>query len=171
MIATTDRLDIDVLTRKDAPFLLSLMTSPPCLRFIEDRGLRSVEDAERYLAARYLSAYARYGFGYYIALTRIDDTPIGICGFLKRPELAHPDFGFALMPDVFGAGYAFELGRAVLEFARSRLDLDVVDALTAKDNAGSVRLLEKLGFELICNIPTETDRAPDLLFRLSLDRQ
>lgn len=57
-----------------------------------------------------------------------------------------PDFGYILHPDHWGAGLAFEAVGAFLVQAFTRPDIDHLTADTDPRNAGSIRLLQKLGF-------------------------
>ena len=49
MIAQTERLTIHKITLEDAEFIFELMNQPSWLRFIGDRGLRSLEATINYL--------------------------------------------------------------------------------------------------------------------------
>jgi RimJ/RimL family protein N-acetyltransferase len=78
--------------------------------------------------------------------------PIGVCGLLQRPELAHPDLGFALLDEYSGQGYAFAACQAVLEHALTVLKLENILAIVLPTNTRSVKLLERLGFVLMGNV-------------------
>jgi RimJ/RimL family protein N-acetyltransferase len=69
-----------------------------------------------------------------------------MCGLLKRDELPEPDIGFALLPEFWNKGFAFEAADAVLQDARDRLGLQTILAITSLDNDPSIKLLERLGF-------------------------
>ncbi|MEM6772576.1 MAG: GNAT family N-acetyltransferase, partial [Bacteroidota bacterium] len=57
------------------------------------------------------------------------------------------DIGWRLHPDVWGQGLATEGARACLDFAFGELGLDQVVAVAVKQNAPSIRVMEKLGME------------------------
>src|SRR4029079_16724329 len=86
-------------------------------------------------------------------------TPVGMCGILKRDGLPDPDIGFALIPDFWNKGLAFEAATAVLKDARERLKLDRILAITSLDNEASINLLERLGFkfERVMQLTPESD--------------
>ncbi len=142
----TKRTIIELITLDDAPFFVSLVNSPDWLRYIGDRNVMSNDDACQYLQNGFLRSYVDNGFGYYIVKIASNHVPIGICGFLKKPKLDNPDFGFAFLPDYYGQGYAIESCRAVLDYGIWSFDFSVLDAVTMPDNKPSIRLLEKLGF-------------------------
>ena len=78
-------------------------------------------------------------------LLKAGDTPIGMCGLLKRDTLPDVDVGYALRPAFWAKGYAFEAASAVLAHGREAFGLRRIVAITSPDNVGSKALLEKLG--------------------------
>ena len=155
----TDRLALRPLTEADAAFVLGLMNEPSYLRFIGDRGVRTVEDARGYLRDHPIRSYAEHGFGLYRVERKADAVPIGVCGLLKREALEDVDVGFALLPAYWSQGYAFEAARAVIDHGLKALGLRRVVAITTVDNAASIRLLERLGlrFERMVRMPDDDE--------------
>ena len=145
-VLQTERLALRRLTADDAPFLLELLNDAAFLRFIGDRGVRTLDDARAYVERGPAASYAQHGFGLYRVARRDDDTPVGICGLLKRDALEHADLGYAFLPDHRSRGYALESAAAVIAHARRDLGLDRLLAITSPDNDASIRVLEKLGF-------------------------
>lgn len=142
----TERLILEPVDVDDAPFFFDLMNSEGWLRFIGDRGIHSVEDARECLRSIFLASVRTHGFGYAVARRREDDRPVGICGFLLKTHLEHPDFGFALLPPFEGVGFAQEMSEVMMRHGLMRYGFEVVDAETSPDNHRSARLLMKLGF-------------------------
>ncbi len=140
----TARLTLRELTVADAPFILELVNDPAWLRFIGDRGIRTVAAAGAYIVEGPVAMYRRLGFGLWLTQLK-DGTPIGICGLIKRDTLDHVDIGFAFLPAHGGRGYAHEAAAATLAHGRDVLGLDRIVAITAQDNERSIRLLETLG--------------------------
>jgi ribosomal-protein-alanine N-acetyltransferase len=145
-VLQTERLTLRCLEAADAPFMLALLNDPAWIRYIGDRGVRTVEAARAYLEERMISMYARLGFGLWMVEVRGDPRPAGICGLVKRDTLPEVDLGFAFMPEFRGRGYAFESALAVREHATGALGLQRLLAITSPANADSIRLLERLGF-------------------------
>lgn len=149
---TTTRLHLRELRDTDADFIFRLLNDPSWLRYIGDRGVHSVDDAHRYIANGPVAMYRKHGFGLYVVEHRDDGTAMGLCGLLKRDGLDDVDIGFAFFPEFGGHGYALEAARAALDDGFSRHGLQRVVAITAQDNAASIRLLQKLGFVFERNI-------------------
>ena len=138
----TERLLLRRLTVDDAAFILTLLNEPSFLRYIGDKKVRTVDDARQYILNGPIASYDRHGFGLNLVELKEAHTPIGICGLLKRDELPEPDIGFALLPDFWNKGFAFEAATAVLQDAR----LERVLAITSLENDASISLLQRLGF-------------------------
>ncbi len=147
LILTTARLLLREFTLSDAPFIRELVNTPGWLQFIGDRGVATNGDAERYLANGPIQSYATNRFGLWCVCQIEDGSAIGMCGLLKRETLEHVDLGFAMMPDVYGKGYAREAATATLAFAYERLGVVKMLAIASQNNARSIHLLEKLGFQ------------------------
>jgi RimJ/RimL family protein N-acetyltransferase len=144
----TGRLLLRRMTLDDAGFILGLLSEPSFLLNIGDKGVRTLDDARRYIAEGPLASYERFGFGLLLVERKEDGEPIGMCGLLKRDWLEDVDLGFALRPPFWGRGYAFEAASAVLADARSTLARSRIVAITSLANDPSIQLLGKLGFRL-----------------------
>jgi len=146
-VLDTERLTLRHATPDDAAFILRLLNEPSFLRFIGDRGVRTLDDALGYIANRLVDSYERHGFGLWIVERKQEPGPIGICGLVKRDTLPDPDIGFAFLPEFWSAGYAYESALGVKRHALDVLRLPRLLAVTNADNASSIRLVEKLGLE------------------------
>lgn len=143
---TTTRLHIRPFTPDDAPFILELVNSPGWLKYIGDRGVKTIEDAKTYLTDRLIASYDEHGYGFYHTALLTNQQPIGMFGFAKRPFLEQPDLGFALLPGFEGRGYAVEASNAVMDYGQKVLNLQQLTAFTLPTNEKSIRLLERVGF-------------------------
>ena len=92
-ILETERLVIAEATMSDSQFIFDLLTSPNWLKYIGDRGIRSIEDASEYIENSLIKSYRDNGFGLYKVVLKQNQIPIGLCGLLKRPVFDHPDIG------------------------------------------------------------------------------
>ncbi len=162
----TERLVMRRLNEGDAPFINRLLNEASFLQNIGDRGVRNEDDAVAYLRNGPMAMYDRYGFGLLHVSLRSDSTPIGMCGILKRDSLEHPDVGYALVPEHWGAGYAGEAARGVIDVAWRDFDLPRLVAITKPDNQGSIRVLEKLGFRFDQIVQATPDGGESRLFVL-----
>lgn len=144
-VIETGRLSLREISEADAAFVLELLNDPDFKRNVADRGVRTLEDARRYISERFVDGYRRHGFGFWLVEEKDAGTPVGICGLAKREQLPGIDIGYAFLAPFRSKGYAYESASAVLRHAREVLGLRRLYAITSPDNAGSIRVLEKLG--------------------------
>jgi RimJ/RimL family protein N-acetyltransferase len=145
-VLETDRLVLRRLSFDDAAFILQLLNEPSFLRFIGDKGVRTLDDARNYILSGPIASYERFGFGLYLTQLKASGVPIGICGLLKRDALKDVDLGFAFLPQFWRNGYAFESAAAVMAYGRNAFGLKRIVAITSPDNEASIGVLERLGF-------------------------
>lgn len=147
MLVETQRLTLTPFTLDDAPFMLALMNEPSYIRGIADRGVRTLSQAKAQIEERILSSYQEYDFGMYKVSLKQTNTPIGVAGLVKRPQLDEPDLGYAFLEEFHGQGYACEAADAVLKYELPRLGIKHVDAIVNADNLASIGVLTRLGFQ------------------------
>jgi [ribosomal protein S5]-alanine N-acetyltransferase len=154
----TRRLELRELDADDAPFMLELLNDASFIANIGDRGVRTVEDAARYIQDRMIPSYAQHGYGLYLVELTTTGAAIGICGLVKRDYLDDADIGFAFLPAFLGRGYALESATAVRRHAFETLQLPRLLAITSPHNTRSMHLLEKIGmrFQRMITPPGET---------------
>jgi RimJ/RimL family protein N-acetyltransferase len=145
-VIQTPRVNLRELDFGDDAFILELLNEAGFMRYIGDKGVRTLADAREYLLKGPMDSYARNGFGLYAACLQ-DGTPVGICGLVKRQGLDDPDVGFAFLARYWSKGYAVESAAAVLAHARRVLKLERIVAITSPDNWQSIAVLEKIGLK------------------------
>ena len=161
-VLETERLNLRPLDAGDAAFILELLNGEAFLHNIGDKGVRTVEDAVRYISEGPVDSYRRHGFGLWLVELKETGTPAGICGLVKRDALPDADIGYAFLPRFWSRGYAHESAAAVLSYASSALGLRRVLAVVNPDNTGSIKVLEKIGlkFERLARL---SDDAPEIM--------
>ncbi len=144
-IIETERLTLREMSEDDGAFMLELLNDPDFIRNIADRGVRSLDGARAYISERFVDSYRQHGFGLWLVESKEDGAPAGMCGLLKRKELNVVEVGYAFLPSFRSKGFAFESASASKTYARDVLGLKQLHAVVNPDNAGSIRVLEKLG--------------------------
>ena len=144
-VLETERLILRHFTPDDAPFILRLLNEPSFLKNIGDKGVRTLEQAVGYLLDGPIKSYEVHGHGLYLVALKASHEPMGMCGLIKRTLFQDVDLGYAFLPEFWSKGYASESAAAVLDLGRS-LGLTKLIAFVTPSNAGSSRVLEKLGF-------------------------
>ena len=146
MILETERLQLRMLSVDDAEFILRLLNEPSFIQNIGDKGVRTLEQAVRYLADGPIQSYARNGHGLNLVSLKDSLQPIGMCGLLRRDGLIDVDLGYAFLPEFFSRGYAYEAAAGILRSCRELPRLTRIVAFVSPGNAASIRVLQKLGF-------------------------
>lgn len=141
----TKRLMLRHFDSRDASFIFELMNSPLYIKNIGDRGIKTLAQAEAYLAEVIVSSYQKNGYGLYAVVLKETGNAIGLSGLVRREQLPSADIGFGFLPEFMGKGYAYEASSAVMNYARNELKLEPILAITSKDNIRSQKLLNKLG--------------------------
>lgn len=142
----TPRLTLTGVGADDAAFVLELLNDPGWLGNIGDRGVRTLEGARAYIRDRFSASL-------WLAARDAEGVPLGLCGLVERPALAHPDIGYAFLARHAGKGYATEAAGAVLRHALGALGHSSILAITKPSNAASQRVLAKIGLRnlgLVC---------------------
>ncbi|MBY0443689.1 MAG: GNAT family N-acetyltransferase, partial [Burkholderiales bacterium] len=120
---TTARLSLSTISIDDATFYLQLLNEPSWHQFIGDRGIRTLEEAKTAISNGPIEMQNRLGFSLYIVKLSDTDTPIGLCGLLKRDYLEDADLGYAFLPQYWGQGFAHEAASAVVKYAKDELKM------------------------------------------------
>ena len=112
----------------------------------------NAEDCWRRLMAS-VGCWPLNGFGTWAVERKADGKLVGNVGLFTawralEPEFGEdPEMGWIFASDVHGQGLASEGCRAALAWAEANLSSTPVWAIIAPDNAPSLKLAEKLGFE------------------------
>lgn len=147
----TVRLTIRPVSVEDAPFILELMNSPKWIKYIGDRNVRTVKEAENYIQEKVLPQLKAHGYSNNVVIRTEDNIKLGTCGLYHRDGMDSVDIGFAFLPKNEGNGYAYEAASTLMHAAKHQYNLSELYGFTLEDNLSSRKLLKRLGFELIGN--------------------
>ena len=162
----TERLELRWLSVDDAPMMLAVWNDPAFVRFVGDRGVHSLEEAEVAMREGLLQLYEKHNYGPFVVIRRDDGANMGICGLFRRDGLDEPDIGFALLPEYCGKGFGYESSSAIIQHARDSLELPRVLAIVSPENSTSIALLQKLGLSYERHIRLPGDDHDILLYSI-----
>ncbi len=74
-VLETERLTLRRVTVEDSEFILELLNDPSWLRFIGDKGVRTIDDAREYILKSLVAMYERLGFGLYLTVLKNEGVP------------------------------------------------------------------------------------------------
>lgn len=129
-----------------------MWSDPNVTKFISGRTSTEQQTWMRLLS--YIGHWGLMGFGYWAIEEKASGDFVGEVGFMdfKRDIAASmrgkPELGFALASRFHGKGYATEAVRAALTWADARLPHPATVCLVTPQNLGSLRVVEKCGYEI-----------------------
>ena len=162
----TERLLLRPTESEDAPFIMALLNMPKWLKYIGDRNVRSLKDAQNYINNKIKPQFARLAYGNYTVIRKCDGVKLGTCGLYDREGLSGVDIGFGFLPEYEKKGYALESSLKVMELAINDFKLKQINAITNKDNIASQNLLKKLGLRYIKMVKLPNSDEKLMLFQL-----
>jgi [ribosomal protein S5]-alanine N-acetyltransferase len=163
----TSRLTLRPFTPDDAAFIVELLNSPGWQRWIGDRKVRTIDDAQTYLRNGPIKQQAEHGYALWSVDRRDDGLTVGMCGLVRREGLPDADIGYALLPQHERQGYAREAAQATLDFAFGTAGLQRVLAITHPANAASSRLLESIGLRFERTVQLPKVEGPSSLYAIT----
>lgn len=144
-VAETDRCLIRETTEADVEAFFQIYADPAVTHYTE--SLLSTMEEERGYVREYIEKiYGFYGFGVWTVLKKETGEVIGRAGFSLREGYEEPELGFVIGVPWQRQGFAEEVCRALLEYAREELCFPGVQTLVMLENKPSAQLCEKLGF-------------------------
>lgn len=155
----TERLNMRWLTLEDADLMLAVWNDPAFFKYVGDRGIRTVEQAEETLLSGAFKLYEEHGYGPFRVALKADDVAIGTCGLFRREGYDEPDIGWSVLPEFGRQGYAYEAAKAVLDYGQGELGLERILAFVSPQNAPSIGLAKKIGlrFERLTKLVGEDE--------------
>lgn len=144
LVLKTKRLALRPLSEADAPALMRALGRPEVAHWLPIPAPWPPEACADWIAG------ARWRGGPDFRLGIEDQSGlIGSIGLVGGNAETPPALTYAISPEAAGQGYATEAGAALLADAFPRFGLAEVKTLVLTENAASIRVLEKLGFERI----------------------
>jgi RimJ/RimL family protein N-acetyltransferase len=128
--------------------------------------VNTAEETREFLE-RKLKHWREHGFGIWMFRDEAGAF-VGRCGIhrWKFEDLDEVELGYVVRSDLWGQGYATEMGGAVMRHASEVFGMRELVGFTMRDNVRSQRVLEKLGFEFELSFVDE-DGEDDVLYRRS----
>ncbi len=86
----------------------------------------------------------------WVLIHKLEKLKMGTCGFhFWDREKKKVEIGFELMPQYTGNGYMAEAIEAIIDFARTKMEINKIIAIVFIDNINCKKLLEKFGFKMV----------------------
>ena len=147
-ILETERCYLRETTVEDVEGFFRIYADKRIVEYTEDLYPTIAEEIE-YTKEYIANAYHFYEFGVWTIVEKSTGRIIGRAGLSVRDGFEEPELGYVVDTTYQGRGIAFEVCAAILEYAKEYLGAEKINALVHRENAPSLRLLDKLGFEKI----------------------
>ena len=136
-----------MLNRADAPGVLSVFGDPEVIRYWSSPQLKGLEEARELIDSIHGLFERRELFQWGIHSTELDQI-VGTCT-LQHVDTTHKraEVGIALGSKSWGHGFGSEALGILFDFAFNALDLHRLEADVDPNNARSVAMFERLGFQ------------------------
>lgn len=155
-------LSLSPLTFEDANDYHCLTGDPEVMRYIT--GEAYTPEKSRQETERLVTRFGESGrFGIWKAILP-NGTFVGVGGLIPGDTAEEAEIGFRVLYCYWGQGYGLAIAQALLERAR-RQDLRRLRATVDEANTASLRILQKLSFEIIGRTPNELGRQDLLLLK------
>lgn len=146
-VLTTERLVLRQIGEDDLEPHMTLLNTPAVMEHLGGVQPREMI-AAKHQASR--ASFAAHGFGFMLMVERASGAIVGHCGLrhVAHPLAPNPqdhEIGWLVREDRWRRGYAHEAMRAVIDWGFSVHGVPKIVAITTERNAGSWRLMEKLG--------------------------
>ena len=147
-ITRTERCIIREMTEEDLDAVYQVYAAPSITRYME--GLYEDREKELEYTRSYIQhAYTFWGYGTWIIERKRDHKIIGRVGFNLRDGYEEVELGFVIMEEEQKKGYALECCEAVMKIGKEEYQFEAVQALVKEENVNSIKLCNKLGFQLV----------------------
>jgi RimJ/RimL family protein N-acetyltransferase len=151
MTMETARLQLQPFAPADLDAMCRLWNEAGVRRFLWDDEVVPRETAVAVFESS-AASFATRGFGFWSLIEKESGEMIGFCGLRPLDETGQIELLYGLTESRWGRGLAVEASRAVLAHGFS-CGLERVRAITDAPNEASVRVMEKLGMNLIGRAP------------------
>jgi len=145
----TQRLRLVKPSSEHAETIYAIRTDQKVMRYMDTAMPSDINDIKSKFCEMDRDFESQKGFNWIIIDKTNPKVVIGFCSIWKIDHKNHRgEIGYTLESGHWGCGYAEEAVSAVLDFGFTSLGLHSVCANVNPDNARSIRLLQKLTFNL-----------------------
>lgn len=161
-IFETEHLFVRESTVADVSEFYRIYGEESITRYMDDL-FQNPEEEKAYMEDYIRQFYGFYGFGMWTVVYKETGRVIGRAGLSLREGYEEPELGFVIERAFQKKGLAYEVCRAILQYAKEELLFDKVQAFAEPENEASVNLLKKLGFHFV-----KEEKLKDKLYHLFL---
>jgi RimJ/RimL family protein N-acetyltransferase len=141
----SERLVLRRFSHADAAVFFRLNSEPELVQYTARAALTSVDAAMATLDSEQFRHDEKAGLGRFACVEKSTGKVIGVAGLRPEPEYGGYAFGYRILPEHWGQGFATEAATTLLQYGYHQLKLQHIMATVFPQNVASVRVLEKIG--------------------------
>ncbi|MFN5416807.1 MAG: GNAT family N-acetyltransferase [Flavobacteriia bacterium] len=161
----TQRLYLREFTIEDATHFYDLNLDPEVIKHTGDEAFKSIAEAKIFLEN--YDHYQKYRFGRWAVIDKSNEEFLGWCGLKYSPEKDEVDLGFRFFQKYWNKGFASEAAQACLNYGFNELNLLQIVGRAMKENAASIRVLEKVGMKFLADF--DFDGNEGVIYKIEKD--
>ncbi|MEO0374426.1 MAG: GNAT family N-acetyltransferase [Cyanobacteria bacterium P01_A01_bin.17] len=142
----TKRIICRRLLSSDVDEMYAVYSDADAMRWVDDGQPIQKDECRKWLTVTQ-NNYALRGYGMSTLVSREDRAVIGFCGLVHPDNQPEAEIKYALHRRFWGAGFATEAVKAMLEYGRREFQMSEVIATVASENIASRRVLLKAGMK------------------------
>lgn len=140
----TNRLILRPMNKSDIDAVFAMRSDAEIMRFIrEPQGRKEAANWIKLVSGLWETEQ----IGFCAVVEKQNEKTIGWCGLWRLKETDEIEVGYAIAKDFWGKGFAPEAAEKFLEYGFENLQLEKIVAVARPENAGSRRVMEKLGMK------------------------
>lgn len=143
IVKETERLILREFDISDAQTFYELNLNEEVMRYTADKVFASVDESAD-LISNY-KEYKKNGYGRWTVVLKETNEVLGWCGLKYIESVQEVDLGYRLHKKYWNKGFATEASKASLAIGFEQYGLDLIVGRTMRENAASIKVLEKTG--------------------------
>jgi ribosomal-protein-alanine N-acetyltransferase len=149
----TERLILREVCQDDVHDLYELYADPDVFSFIPVNGDETIEDTQKRVE-RICSQMRQGVWAFWAIVLKEENKVIGVCGLYDFSFTSASAEVFSLMAKRYWSqGFMTEAKRVIIKCGFECMGLNRIDASVFPENGASIRVNQKLGFQIIGTIP------------------
>ncbi len=142
----TERLEARRLTADDAVEMVSIFGDVESMRFVGDSQVLSEEECRQWVVDVTERNFIQRGYGLIAFFSKDGDEMVACGGVFHPDQQPEPELMYWVRREHWGKGYATEIVKRLVEYAKDDWGIGHMIATIHPDNLPSQRVIAKAGF-------------------------
>lgn len=161
-----EHITLRPLELNDDLAIYALRSHPDIFKYVDIKPYEDVPRAQRFIRAVLKDIDEEEAYFWGIALKDSDYIIGTVCIWNFNDDYSKAELGYELHPDYHGKGYMRETVDAILKYMCTQTNIQVIEAITHRDNMPSLKLLDYFSFKnlgVADDVRGDLEEGPDML--------